>query len=200
MYPKFTSAPFQEQDLWNGYPEETNAPYGIAKKAVMEMGMAYAKQYGMNIINLIPTNLIGAFDHFETDRSHVVPALIRKIDEAIKSNAPSITVWGDGSASREFLDAKDAARAIYLAYQRYNSPLPVNIGSGNEVSIKKLVELLCKLMNYKGEIEWDQSKPNGQPRRCLDISKARDFGFNARITLDISLETAIDYYRETVHA
>lgn len=194
-YPKFTESPFKENDLWNGYPEETNAAYGIAKKTIMEMGRAYNQQYDMDIITLMPTNLVGPYDHFEEHRSHVIPALIKKIDDAIKINAPSITVWGDGSASREFLDVRDASRAIYLAYKNYSSSEPVNIGTGQEITIKDLVKTLCSIMEYKGQIIWDTSKPNGQPRRCLDTTRAREFGFKAKIPLEQSLKDTIKYYR-----
>jgi GDP-L-fucose synthase len=201
QYPKFTPSPFKEDDIWNGYPEETNAPYGIAKKTVMEMGVAYRRQYHMNVVSLIPTNLVGPFDHFEEDRSHVVPALIKKFGEAVRDQLPSVTVWGDGTASREFLDARDAARAIYLAYKNYNGDQPVNIGNNKEVTIKELVDTIAKLMRYKGEIIWDTSKPNGQPRRCLDVSRAKElFGFEAQIPLKESLTKVIEYAKEQGYA
>jgi GDP-L-fucose synthase len=201
QYPKFTPSPFKEDDIWNGYPEETNAPYGIAKKTVMEMGIAYRRQFQMNIVSLIPTNLVGEFDHFEEDRSHVVPALIKKFGEAVRDQLPSVTVWGDGTASREFLDARDAARAIYLAYKNYNGDQPVNIGNNKEVTIKELVDTIAKLMKYKGEIIWDTTKPNGQPRRCLDVSRAKElFGFEAQIPLKESLTRTIEYAKEQGYA
>lgn len=201
QYPKFTPAPFKEDDIWNGYPEETNAPYGIAKKAVMEMGMAYRRQFGMNVISLIPTNLIGKYDHFEEDRSHVVPALIKKFGDALRQQLLHVTVWGDGTASREFLDARDAARAIYLAAKHYDGGLPVNIGNGQEVTIKDLVNQIAKLMDYRGSITWDASKPNGQPRRCLDVSRAKElFGFKAQIPLKESLKNMIEYAKENGYA
>jgi GDP-L-fucose synthase len=194
QYPKFTPSPFKEDDIWNGYPEETNAPYGIAKKAVMEMGAAYRRQYGMNVVSLIPTNLIGEYDHFEDDRSHVVPALIKKFGDAVRQQLSDVTVWGDGTASREFLDARDCARAIYLAAKKYDGALPVNIGNGREVTIKELVNEISKLMGYTGSITWDASKPNGQPRRCLDVSRAKElFGFEAQIPLKESLKNVIIY-------
>jgi len=201
QYPKFATPPFKEDDIWNGYPEETNAPYGIAKKAIMEMGQAYRRQFKINIITLIPTNLIGEFDHFEEDRSHVVPALIKKFGDAIYNKLPYVTVWGDGTASREFLDASDCARSIYLAYKNYNGNLPVNIGNNKEVTIKELVYMIAKLMNYRGDIIWDKTKPNGQPRRCLDVSRAKAlFGFEAKITLEESLNRAIEYAKENGYA
>jgi GDP-L-fucose synthase len=201
QYPKFATPPFKEDDIWNGYPEETNAPYGIAKKAIMEMGQAYRRQFKMNVITLIPTNLIGEFDHFEEDRSHVVPALIKKFGDAIRNKLPYVTVWGDGTASREFLDASDCARSIYLAYKNYNGDLPVNIGNSKEVTIKELVYMIAKLMNYRGDIVWDKTKPNGQPRRCLDVSRAKAlFGFEAQIPLQESLKRTIEYAKENGYA
>lgn len=201
QYPKFTTPPFKENDIWNGYPEETNAPYGIAKKTIMEMGLAYRRQYKMNVVSLIPTNLVGEFDHFEEDRSHVIPALIKKFGQAVRDKLPNVTVWGDGTASREFLDARDAARAIYLAYKNYNGDQPVNIGNNKEVTIKELVNTIAKLMKYKGEIIWDTTKPNGQPRRCLDVSRAKElFGFEAQIPLEESLTKVIEYAKEQGYA
>ncbi len=201
QYPKYTTPPFKEDDIWNGYPEETNAPYGIAKKTVMEMGLAYRRQFNMNVVTLIPTNLVGEFDHFEEDRSHVIPALIKKFGDAIRNKLPSITVWGDGTASREFLDAGDAARAIYLAFKSYNGHLPVNLGNSKEITIKELVTTIARLMKYKGEIIWDASKPNGQPRRCLDVSRAKElFNFEANISLEESLVRVIEHAKEQGYA
>jgi GDP-L-fucose synthase len=201
QYPKFTTPPFKEDDIWNGYPEETNAPYGIAKKAIMEMGQAYRRQFKMNVITLIPTNLIGEFDHFEENRSHVVPALIKKFGDAIRNKLPNVTVWGDGGASREFLDATDCARSIHLAYKNYDGPLPVNIGNSKEVTIKELVTMIAKLMDYRGNIIWDKTMPNGQPRRCLDVSRAKAlFGFEAQIPLEESLIRTIAYAKENGYA
>jgi len=201
QYPKFTPAPFKEDDIWNGYPEETNAPYGIAKKTIMEMGLAYRRQYGMNIITLIPTNLVGEFDHFEEDRSHVIPALVRKFGMAVRQSLPNVTVWGDGTASREFLDARDAARGIYLAHEKYNGDLPVNLGNNKEVTIKELVNTIATLMNYNGNIIWDKTQPNGQPRRCLDVSRAKElFDFEAQIPLEESLKLVIKYAKEHGYA
>ncbi len=201
QYPKFTPPPFKEEDIWNGYPEETNAPYGIAKKTVMEMGLAYRKQYQMNVVTLIPTNLVGKYDHFEEDRSHVIPALIKKFGDAIRGQLPSVTVWGNGTASREFLDVRDACRAIHLAYKNYNDGQPINLGNSKEITIRDLVTLIAKLMRYKGEIIWDSSKPNGQPRRCLDVSKAKNLlNFQAEIPLEESLATVIEYAKEKGYA
>lgn len=201
QYPKFTPVPFSEDNIWNGYPEETNAPYGIAKKTIMEMGLAYRRQYKMNIINLIPTNLIGRYDHFEENRSHVVPALIKKFGTAVRNKDPSVTVWGTGIASREFLDAYDAARGIYIAYKTYNDSSLINLGTGKEVTIKYLVSRIAKLMNYHGDIFWDLSKPDGQPRRCLNVDRAKTLlGFEAQISLDDSLKNVIKYAEELGYA
>jgi GDP-L-fucose synthase len=197
-YPKFTPVPFKEKDIWNGYPEETNAPYGLAKKMILVQLQAYRKQYGFNGICLFPVNLYGEGDNFDPNSSHVIPALIRKIHEAKLTNAPFITVWGDGSASREFLYVKDAARGITLATMNYDKPDPVNLGSGMEITIKELVELLCDLMDYRGEIIWDKSKPNGQPRRCLDTSLAeKEFGFKASVPFKDGLLNTIKWWKES---
>ena len=194
-YPKFTSVPFKESDLWIGYPEETNAPYGLAKKMLLVQLQAYKQQYNFNGIFLLPVNLYGPKDNFDPNSSHVIPALIRKISEAKKNKSPSITVWGDGSASREFLFVKDAAEGIVLATKLYNKTDPVNLGSGNEITIKDLTLLLCELMNYKGEIVWDKSKPNGQPRRCLDVSLAKkEFGFKAKTEFKDGLKQTIEWF------
>jgi GDP-L-fucose synthase len=193
-YPKFTPVPFQEEELWNGYPEETNAPYGIAKKALLVQAQAYREQYGLNTIFLMPVNLYGPRDHFDLENSHVIPALIRKMIEAKEAGAP-VTLWGDGSASREFLYVEDCARAILLAAALYEDPDPVNIGAGFEITIKELAELIAELTGFDGEIEWDTTKPNGQPRRCLDTSRAREqFDFAARVEFRQGLGRAIEWF------
>ena len=194
-YPKFTPVPFKESDLWNGYPEETNAPYGLAKKMMLVQLQAYRTQYNFNGIFLLPVNLYGPGDNFDPTSSHVIPALIKKCYEAVKNNSSEISVWGTGKATREFLYAADCAEAIALAAEKYDKAGPVNIGSGFEISIKDLVKLICKLMNYKGEINWDSSKPDGQPRRCLDTSKAKsEFGFSAQTNFENGLKSTIDWY------
>jgi nucleoside-diphosphate-sugar epimerase len=191
-YPKFTPAPFREDDLWNGYPEETNAPYGIAKKAQLVGGQAYRDQYGLDVIHLLPVNLYGPRDNFDLETSHVIPALIRKLS----SGEPRVTLWGDGTPTREFLYVEDAARGIADAGERYEGRDPVNIGSGKEISIRDLAELIADLTGFEGEIEWDSSKPNGQPRRQLDVSRAREqFGFEATTPLRDGLERTIAWYR-----
>jgi len=196
-YPKFTPVPFKEKDFWNGYPEETNAPYGLAKKMLLVQGQAYRQQYGFNSIYLIPVNLYGPGDNFDPASSHVIPALIRKVDKAIKNKDKYIEVWGDGSASREFLYVDDAAEGIVLAAEKYNKSEPINLGVGSEITIKKLVTLICHLMSFKGKIKWDKSKPNGQPRRVLDISRAKkEFGFEAKQNLIIGLYNTIKKYHE----
>lgn len=194
-YPKFTPVPFREDELWNGYPEETNAPYGLAKKMLLVQAQAYRAQYGFNAIYLLPVNLYGPGDNFDPSSSHVIPALIRKIWEAKQADEPYIEVWGDGSASREFLFVDDAARAIVLASERYDSGEPVNIGAGHEIRIRELVALLCEIMEYQGEIRWDATKPNGQPRRYLDVSRAeREFGFRAGVDFRTGLKRTIDWW------
>lgn len=200
-YPKHTPVPFREDDLWNGYPEETNAPYGLAKKMMLVQGQAYRQQYGFNAITLLPVNLYGPRDNFDRTTSHVIPALIRKAIEARDSGAASIDVWGTGSASREFLFVRDAARGIALAADRYNEAQPVNIGSGREVTIRDLAELICELSAFKGHLRWDAGKPDGQPRRCLDVSRAREsFGFEATTSLrDGLIETIAWYERNRDH-
>ncbi len=196
-YPKFTPIPFKEKDLWSGYPEETNAPYGLAKKALLTMLQAYRDQYGFSGIYLMPVNIYGPGDNFDPRSSHVAASLINKIQIAKKQGDKQIVVWGDGTASREFLYVTDAAKAIVLASKRYDKPEPVNIGSGDEVTIKKLVTHLCQLMDFKGEIVWDKTKPNGQPRRCLDVSKAkREFGFTAKTKFEEGLKKTIKWYRK----
>jgi GDP-L-fucose synthase len=196
-YPKFTPVPFREENLWQGYPEETNAPYGLAKKMLLVQSHAYRQQYGFNSIFLLPVNLYGPRDNFDPSSSHVIPALIKKVADAQKNNEDKIVVWGDGSASREFLYVEDAAEAIVLAAEKYNKPEPVNIGAGFEIKIKDLIKLICKLMDFKGKIVWDTTKPNGQPRRCLDTSKAeKEFGFKAKTDFEAGLKKTIDWYTE----
>lgn len=196
-YPKYTPAPFKEDDLWNGYPEETNAPYGIAKKALLIMAQAYRQQYGMNIIYLLPVNLYGPRDNFNLETSHVIPALIRKFTEATGRDERQVTVWGSGKPSREFLHVEDAAEGILLATEKYDKPEPVNLGTGKEITIKDLANLIAKLTGFKGEIVWDKTQPDGQPRRCLDTSRAkREFGFEARTDLATGLKATIDWYKE----
>jgi len=194
-YPKFTPVPFKEDDLWNGYPEETNAPYGLAKKMLLVQGQAYQKQYAFNSIFLMPINLYGPEDNFDPKSSHVIPALIRKVVEAKKENKDYIEVWGTGKATRGFLYVEDAAEGILLATEKYNKPEPVNLGSNMEISIKDLTELICRLMDFKGEIRWDTSKPDGQPRRCLDTSRAKEeFGFVTKTPFEEGLKNTIEWY------
>jgi GDP-L-fucose synthase len=195
-YPKFAPAPFREEDLWNGYPEETNAPYGLAKKMLLVQSQAYRQEYGFNSIFLLPVNLYGPGDNFDPASSHVIPALIKKCVDAMEAGETFIECWGTGRASREFIYAADAAEGIVLATQRYDGADPVNIGTGSEVTIKELVEKIAALTGFRGEIRWDPSKPDGQPRRQLDTSKAREyFGFEARTPLDEGLKATIDWYR-----
>jgi GDP-L-fucose synthase len=197
-YPKFTPVPFREDDLWNGYPEETNAPYGLAKKMLLVQGQAYRQQYGFDVIHLIPVNLYGPGDNFDPASSHVIPALIRKVVLAREQGAPSVEVWGTGRASREFLYVDDGARGIVLAAALYDADEPVNLGVGQEVSIRELVERIRELVGYTGEIVWDASKPDGQPRRALDTSRAREaFGFSAQVTLEDGLRRTLEWYRST---
>lgn len=196
-YPKFTPVPFREDDLWNGYPEETNAPYGIAKKALLVQSQAYRAQYGFNAIFLLPVNLYGPGDNFDPAASHVIPALIKKIHDAQQRGEKSITVWGTGAATREFFYVDDAARGIVMAAERYDGPKPVNLGTDFEISIRELAELICELMGFDGELRWDASKPDGQPRRRLDVTRAREhFGFTAEIDFREGLRRTIDWYRE----
>lgn len=198
-YPKYTPVPFKEEELWNGYPEETNAPYGLAKKMLLVQSQAYRQQYGFNSIYLLPVNLYGPGDNFDLDSSHVIPALIRKFVEAIENNKKEVEVWGTGKASREFLYVEDAARGIILATERYNKPEPVNLGAGFEIKIKDLVELIAELTGFEGEIVWDTTKPDGQPRRCLDVSKAREeFGFEAKTDFREGLKKTIEWYKEQI--
>ncbi len=195
-YPKYTPIPFKEDDLWNGYPEETNAPYGIAKKALLTMCQAYRQQYGLNAIYLLPVNLYGPGDNFDPQSSHVIPALIRKFVEAQSDGTDHIVAWGTGGASREFLYVEDAAQAIALATLRYDAPDPVNIGAGREITIRDLTALIARLCDFAGRIEWDSSQPDGQPRRCLDTLRARErFGFVAGTSLEEGLKKTIHWYR-----
>ncbi|HAX79682.1 MAG TPA: GDP-fucose synthetase [Cyanobacteria bacterium UBA11372] len=196
-YPKFTPVPFKEDDLWNGYPEETNAPYGIAKKALLVQLESYRLQYGFNGVYLLPVNLYGPEDNFDPRSSHVIPALIRKVYEAQQRGDKHLPVWGDGSPSREFLYSTDAARGIVMATQFYNESDPVNLGTGYEITIKDLVETICNLMGFEGEIVWETDKPNGQPRRCLDTERAKEkFGFVAQVGFEEGLKNTIDWYRQ----
>jgi GDP-L-fucose synthase len=195
-YPKFTPVPFREDDLWNGYPEETNAPYGLAKKMLLVQSQAYRQQYGFNSVFLLPVNLYGPGDSFDPASSHVIPALIRKCVEAVDEGKPSIEVWGSGSASREFLYVADCAEAIVSAAERLESSEPVNVGSGVEIRIRDLVEMIARLIGFAGEIRWDASKPDGQPRRRLDVSRAKElFGFEAKTPFETGLRATIDWYR-----
>jgi GDP-L-fucose synthase len=196
-YPKYTPVPFKEEDLWNGYPEETNAPYGIAKKALLVMLQGYRQQYGICGIYLLPVNLYGPGDNFNLQTSHVIPALIRKFCHAPDTGAPEVVVWGTGSASREFFYVDDAARAIVMAAERYEDPEPVNIGAGFEITIRDLVEKIMILSGFHGRLVWDASKPDGQPRRCLDVSRARTlFGFEAKMPFDEGLQRTIAWWRD----
>lgn len=195
-YPKFTPVPFREDDLWNGYPEETNAPYGVAKKALLVQLQSYRQQYGFDGIYLLPVNLYGPEDNFDPRSSHVIPALIRKVYEAQQRGDKQIPVWGDGSPSREFLYVGDAARGIVMGAQFFSSPQPINLGTGSEITIRDLVSLICELMGFDGEIVWETDKPNGQPRRCLDTERAKQaFGFTAQVDFKQGLKNTIDWYR-----
>jgi len=196
-YPKFTPVPFKEEDLWNGYPEETNAPYGLAKKMLLVQSQSYKQEYGFNSIFLMPVNLYGPGDNFDPRASHVIPALIKKCFDAMENGENEIVVWGTGKASREFLYVEDAADAIILAAEKYNKPDPINIGTGYEITIKDLISLIVKLTGFKGEIIWDKTKPDGQPRRRLDTSRAeKEFGFKAKTGFENGLKKTIDWYRE----
>jgi GDP-L-fucose synthase len=195
-YPKFTPVPFKEEDLWNGYPEETNAPYGLAKKMLLVQSQSYRQQYGFNSICLFPVNLYGPRDNFDPESSHVIPALIKKCFDAINSKKKNIEIWGTGKATREFLYVEDCADAIIFAAEKYNKSEPVNIGIGSEISVKDLVQLICRLIGFKGEIVWDPSKPDGQPRRCLDVKRAfNEFGFKATTDLENGLKQTIEWYK-----
>ena len=199
-YPKFTPVPFKEENLWNGYPEETNAPYGLAKKMLLVQSQSYRQQYGYNSIFLLPVNLYGPGDNFNLASSHVIPALIRKCVEAVDSNAKEIVVWGDGTPTREFLYVEDAAEAILLSTERYNDSEPVNLGSAFEISIKDLLTLIAQYTGFQGEIIWDTSKPNGQPRRALNTSRALEyFGFQAQMPFEEGLRKTIEWYQEHKH-
>lgn len=194
-YPIFTQTPFREETLWDGYPEPTNAAYGISKKALLTMGQAYRKQYGMNVIHLLPVNLYGPGDNFDPASSHVIPALIRKFVDAKTLSLPEVTVWGNGKASREFLYVEDCAEAIVKATELYDEGEPINIGTGSEITIKDLAKLIADLVDYKGKIVYDRGKPNGQPRRCLDVSKAKEkFGFEARTKFKLGLGKTLIWY------
>jgi GDP-L-fucose synthase len=196
-YPKFTPVPFKEDDIWNGYPEETNAPYGVAKKALLVQLQSYRQQYNFDGIYLLPVNLYGPEDNFDPSSSHVIPALIRKVHEAQSRGDKEIPVWGDGSPTREFLYSTDAARGIVMATQLYDGAEPVNLGTNYEISIKDLITLICELMGYEGELVWQVDKPNGQPRRCLDTERAKQaFGFTAEMEFKQGLKNTIDWYRQ----
>lgn len=198
-YPKIVPVPFREDDLWSGYPEETNAPYGLAKKMMLVQAQAYRTQYGWNAIYLLPVNLYGPGDNFDPSFSHVIPALIRKVAEAKKREEKFIEVWGTGKATREFLYVEDAAEGIILATERYDKPEPVNLGAGKEISIREAIETICRLMNFRGEIRWDTTKPDGQPRRSLDVSRAeREFGFQAKTDFEAGLRKTIDWYENNI--
>jgi len=198
-YPKFTPVPFKEEDLWNGYPEETNAPYGIAKKALLVQCQAYREQYGLNAIYLLPVNLYGENDNFNPETSHVIPALIKKCVEAVANHASYIEVWGTGEATREFLHVDDAARGIVLAAEKYDGAEPVNLGANHEISIRELVGIIARESNFTGEIRWDATKPDGQPRRALDTTRARElFGFTAEVDLIEGLRKTINWYKASL--
>jgi GDP-L-fucose synthase len=199
-YPKFAPVPFREDDLWNGYPEETNAPYGVAKKALLVMAQAYRQEFGSNFVMVFPVNLYGPRDNFDLENSHVIPAMIRKFVEADRAGARHVDLWGDGSPTREFLYVADAARGIVDAAERYDDPDPVNLGAGFEISMKDLAEKIAGATGFGGEIRWDPSRPNGQPRRMLDVSRAKErFGFAATTSLDEGLARTIAWYRENRH-
>jgi GDP-L-fucose synthase len=196
-YPKFTPVPFQEKELWNGYPEETNAPYGVAKKAILVQCQAYRQEYGLNAVYLLPVNLYGPHDNFDPRSSHVIPALIKKCVDARERGDKFIECWGTGNPTREFLYVEDAAEGILRAAEHYNEPDPVNLGSGREISVRDLVKLIAKLTGFAGEIRWDPTKPDGQPRRCLDVEKAqREFGFQARTPFEEGLRKTIQWHEE----
>jgi GDP-L-fucose synthase len=199
-YPKHTPVPFKEENLWDGYPEETNAPYGLAKKMLLVQAQAYRQQYGFNAIFPLPVNLYGPGDNFDLESGHVIPALIRKFSDAKAKGEKQVVLWGDGSPTREFLYARDAAEGLLLAAERYNGPEPFNLGSGQEIQIKELARLIAQMTGFKGEVIWDTSKPNGQPRRSLDTSRAEQyFGFRARTPLEQGLRLTIEWYNENSH-
>jgi GDP-L-fucose synthase len=194
-YPKFTPTPFKEENLWNGYPEETNAAYGLSKKMMLVQTQAYREEYGFNGIHLLLVNMYGPYDDFNLETSHVIPALIRKFTEAVQNNKKEVGVWGTGKASREFLYVEDAARGIVLATEKYNKPEPVNLGAGFEIKIRVLVELIAELTGFEGKIRWDTTKPDGQPRRCLDVSSAKEeFGFEAKVDFREGLKKTLEWY------
>ncbi len=196
-YPKFTPVPFKEEDLWIGYPEETNAPYGLAKKMMIVQAESYKAQYGFNALSLLPVNLYGPRDNFDLEKSHVIPALIRKCTEAVRRGDGEITLWGDGSATREFLYVEDAAEGILRAAELHNDPAPVNLGTGDEISILDLAEVIAAATGFKGHLRWDHSKPNGQPRRCVDNSKAKAlFGFNPTTSFEAGIERTVRWYQQ----
>lgn len=200
-YPKHTPVPFREEDLWDGYPEETNAPYGLAKKMLLVQAQAYRKEYGFPAIYLLPVNLYGPGDNFDPESSHVIPALIRKCVDAAEEEKSAVNVWGTGNATREFLHVDDAAEGLLLATERYDGEAPVNLGSGFEISIRNLAERIAQLSNFKGRLIWDPGKPDGQPRRCLDTSRARErFGFQAQVSLEDGLRETIQWYRSNLHS
>jgi GDP-L-fucose synthase len=196
-YPKFTPVPFREENLWNGYPEETNAPYGLAKKMLLVQLQAYREQYGLQGIYLIPVNLYGPRDNFDVESSHVIPALVRKCWEAKQAREAELTAWGTGTATREFLYVEDAAEAIVLAAEKYDKPDPVNLGSGEEISIRELLERIREITGFEGAVRWDTTRPDGQPRRCLDTSRARqEFGWSARMRLEEGLRNTVEWFAE----
>jgi len=198
-YPKFTPVPFKEENLWYGYPEETNAPYGLAKKMLLVQSQAYRQQYGFNSIYLLPVNLYGPGDNFDPESSHVIPALIKKFIDAKRNDDATVEVWGTGAASREFLYVEDAAKGIILSAEKYNKPDPVNLGSGMEITIRDLAHLIANLTGFEGDLLWDTTKPDGQPRRCLDVSRARDeFGFVAQTPFEEGLKNTIEWYARSV--
>lgn len=200
-YPKFTPVPFHESDIWDGYPEETNAPYGLAKKMLLVQGQAYRQQYGFNSIYMLPTNLYGPGDNFDLETSHVIPALIRKYTEAKARGDSEVVAWGTGSPTREFLYVEDAAEGILLGAERYEKADPVNLGSGTEISIKDLTETIARLVGFEGRVVWDHSRPDGQPRRGLDTSRAQqEFGFKAQTSFEEGLKRTIEWYQETIKA
>jgi len=195
-YPRLTPVPFREEQLWDGYPEETNAPYGLAKKMLLVQGQAYRREYGMNVIHLLPVNLYGPGDNFDPASSHVIPALVKKVQDALDRGDGELTVWGSGSATREFLYVADAARGIVLAAERYDEAEPVNLGAGFEISIRELIERIARLMGFRGRVAWDRTKPDGQPRRCLDTRRAAErFGFRATTGFEEGLRSTIAWYR-----
>jgi len=198
-YPKFAQVPFREDDLWNGYPEETNAPYGVAKKALLVMAQAYRQEFGSNFVMLFPVNLYGPHDNFDLETSHVIPAMIRKFSAARASGSEEVVLWGDGSPSREFLYVEDCARGLVLAAERYDEPEPVNLGTGAEITMRDLAAKIAALVGYTGRIVWDTTRPNGQPRRMLDVSRARErFGFSAEVDLDSGLQRTVAWYQSHV--